>query len=804
MSIALLRRLWNVIAASRPMMTLALAALMIAVMAPSAARAQPGGFDPGNRPPAGFTALFNGKDLSGWQGLIDGPPALAKLTDGARAEAQAKADASMREHWRVEDGVLVFDGKGQSLQTIASYKDFELYVDWKVLKDGDSGIYLRGSPQVQIWDNAIGSGGLYNNEKNPSKPLAAADAPVGEWNRFHIIMKGERVTVRLNGVLVVDDTVLENYWERDKPIYASGPIELQNHGNTLYFKNIFVKELTEAPPTENDERMSWWREDRFGLFIHWGLYAIPAGVWEGAPVNGAGEWIMDTAKIPPSEYEKLAPRFNPGRFDAAEWARIADDAGMKYVVITTKHHDGFCLFDSKHTDYDVMGASPLHRDIMKELSEAVRARGMRMGWYHSIMDWHHPDAKGEAFAAYEPVLRAQVEELLTNYGPIGVMWFDGEWIGEWTTDRGKSLYDLCRRLQPATIVNNRVGKGRQGMQGLTAEGDHPGDFGTPEQEVPETGLPGVDWESCMTMNDTWGFKTADGNWKSADTLIDTLVDIVSKGGNFLLNVGPTAEGLIPPESVERLAAMGRWMRVNGESIYGAGASPFTDLGWGHCTTKPGSLYLHIRGGETSVELPGLMNEVTGAALLGDASASVKVQQTARGVKVGLPARHENGPGPRVVRLSIAGTAAVVAEPQAAAAPDPEGTIVLRAADARVEGTTARYEPGATRDSIGFWTNAEDEVAWPAAAAGPGVYRVVVEYACASGQDGSVVRIGDMGAGVEFTVASTGSWGKFRRVDLGEVKLGDVQDRVVRVKPLSMPLGAVMNLRSVRLIPANAK
>jgi len=199
-----------------------------------------------NVPPEGFVAVFNGKDLSGWKGLVGNPKTRAAMISEQLAVAQEKADASMREHWKVEDGALVFDGKGQSLCTAKDYGDFELLVDWKILERGDSGIYLRGSPQVQIWDAAAhpeGSGGLYNNKNNPSKPLKCADKPVGQWNTFRIKMVGEKVTVWLNDELVVDDVVLENYWERDKPIYATGQIELQNHGNTLYFKNIYIREI---------------------------------------------------------------------------------------------------------------------------------------------------------------------------------------------------------------------------------------------------------------------------------------------------------------------------------------------------------------------------------------------------------------------------------------------------------------------------------------------------------------------------------------------------------------------------------
>lgn len=201
---------------------------------------------PDNTPPEGFELLFNGRDLTGWKGLVENPPRRAMMSAEELAAAQQVADQKMREHWKVVDGVLVYDGKGDSLCTLKDYGDFELYVDWKILPEGDSGIYLRGSPQVQIWDPKlfnVGSGGLYNNLENPSKPLVLADNPIGEWNTFHIKMVGEKVTVHLNGKLVVDNVTMENYWERDKPIYSTGQIELQHHGNALYFKNIYIKEL---------------------------------------------------------------------------------------------------------------------------------------------------------------------------------------------------------------------------------------------------------------------------------------------------------------------------------------------------------------------------------------------------------------------------------------------------------------------------------------------------------------------------------------------------------------------------------
>ena len=388
-----------------------------------------------------------------------------------------------------------------------------------------------------------------------------------------------------------------------------------------------------SKPLTKEERMEWWHKVRFGMFIHWGLYAIPAGEWQAKRIPGIGEWIMERAKIPIPEYEKLAGQFNPVKFDADQWVQIAKNAGMKYIVITSKHHDGFCMWDSKVTDYDIMDATPFKRDVLKELSQACKKHGIKLCFYHSIMDWHHPDAQGAFYPNYndrklsnpnfsryvEDYMKPQLKELIRNYGPLGVLWFDGEWVGDWTESSGKDMYNYVLGLQPDIIINNRVGKGRKGLMGFSDSEDPIGDFGTPEQQIPAKGLPGVDWESCMTMNKTWGYVSYDDNWKSTEDLIRKLADIASKGGNFLLNVGPTSEGLIPQPSVERLAAMGQWLKVNGESIYGTTASPLGEVPWGRCTAKPGKLYLHVFEWPTDGKLgiSGLKNTVTKAYLLAD-------------------------------------------------------------------------------------------------------------------------------------------------------------------------------------------
>ncbi len=411
-----------------------------------------------------------------------------------------------------------------------------------------------------------------------------------------------------------------------------------------------------AAAKKDDARMRWWREARFGMFIHWGLYAVPAGEWQGKEVKSIGEWIMNNAAIPVSDYEKLAQDFNPARFDAAEWVRIAKDAGMKYIVITTKHHDGFCMFDTKATDYNIVKATPYGKDVLRALSRECKRQGVKFCTYYSIMDWHHPSqfpgkskTGGLAYnpsqmhperkAEYIAYMKQQLRELISNYD-TAVLWFDGEWCDWWTEADGKDLYAFLRKLKPSLIVNNRVGKGRKGMEGMSTSAEYCGDFGTPEQQIPPSGFPGVDWESCMTMNDTWGFKRNDDHWKSRQQLIRNLADAASKGGNFLLNVGPTSGGLIPPPSVERLEAVGRWIKVNSEAIYDTKASPFEkQLPWGRVTRKSDRLYLHVFDwpAEHKLFLPPIQGKVTGAYLLADPNKrALEVLQTKTEVKIVVP------------------------------------------------------------------------------------------------------------------------------------------------------------------------
>lgn len=378
---------------------------------------------------------------------------------------------------------------------------------------------------------------------------------------------------------------------------------------------------------QRDARMKWWREARFGMFVHWGLYSGLAGTWEGKPVatSGGMEWIQNRVNADTATYASRAiPLFKPKSGFAREWARLAKQAGCRYLVFTTKHHDGFALHDSKVSDFDA--GSVLRRDLTREIVEAARNEGLRVGFYHSVIDWHHDQyeyarskqlphpLRGKEYPhgsrdhkKYLAYLHAEVNELVSNYGPVDILWWDYSAV-DFQGDDAWRAFDLLaavRAKQPKAIMNNRLfripeaGFTGMGTSAISAQlNPKYGDFITPEQHIPATGMPGVDWETCMTMNTTWGYSEHDHKWKSNETLIRNLIDIASKGGNYLLNIGPLGDGSVPRESVGAMEAIGAWMKTNGESIYATAASPFAKLEWGRCTQKPLSggrtrLYLHV-------------------------------------------------------------------------------------------------------------------------------------------------------------------------------------------------------------------
>ena len=404
----------------------------------------------------------------------------------------------------------------------------------------------------------------------------------------------------------------------------------------LLFTALAQKKIGKETDEQKKERMKWFDEARFGMFIHWGIYSVPAGVYHGTNINDLGEWIQYAAKIPSAEYRKYAEQFNPTNFNADAIAKLAKDAGMKYIVITAKHHDGFAMFKSSDP-FNIVDATPFKRDVIKELADATRKQGLRFGVYYSQdLDWNHPgggvyeNRRDPAMAgSFDEYLHAvaipQIRELLINIKPA-IFWWDMP-SGNMTPERARLLNDLLA-LQPGIITNNRLG------------GGYHGDTETPEGHIPASGYPDERrWETCMTMNKTWGYKSTDHNYKSVQELIRNLVDIASKGGNYLLNIGPTATGEVPPPQVERLLAVGRWMKINGESIYATTANPLPKApSWGRITRKPGKLFLHVfdwpKNGKLSI---GIGNEIGKAYLLADAGAALKTTSNASGITIALPA-----------------------------------------------------------------------------------------------------------------------------------------------------------------------
>ena len=433
-------------------------------------------------------------------------------------------------------------------------------------------------------------------------------------------------------------------------------------------------------PAQRDARMAWWREAKFGMFIHWGVYSVPAGFYHGEPVPGIGEWIMNKGKIPMAEYQQFAKQFDPTNFNADEWVKIAKDAGMKYIVITSKHHDGFAMFPSKASPWNIYDATPWHHDPLKELAAACRKQGIKLGFYYSqAQDWNNggaasggkwdPAQQHDMDDYIDKIAVTQVKEICLNCGPgvPAILWWDTSI--DMNPERAAKLYDALKALKPNIIMNNRLGGGFKG------------DTETPEQHIPAQGFPGRDWETCMTINDTWGYKRDDDHWKSTETLIRNLCDIASKGGNYLLNVGPTSAGVIPQPEVDRLEAVGSWMKMNGEAIYGTGPTPFgaeagyysdtekdkngkpkfiTTWDW-RATTKPGKIYLIIFNwpADGKFVVPGLESRVKKVYLLEDGK-KVGFHQNEQGVTLSLP---EAGPDKiaSVICLNIAEKKARVAE-----------------------------------------------------------------------------------------------------------------------------------------------
>lgn len=505
---------------------------------------------------------------------------------------------------------------------------------------------------------------------------------------------------------------------------------------------------------------------------------------------------MYNMDIPVAKYKPYSQKFNPVNYSPEQWVIMAKKAGMKYIVITSKHHEGFALFDSKVTDWDVVDATPYGKDLIAPLADACRKHGMKLGFYYSqAQDWNHPgggaykakwdDAQKGDFAKYiDEIAIPQVREILSNYGDIAIIWWDTP--AQMTPELAAPLYALAKELQPAIIMNNRLGGGFKG------------DSETPEQFIPSTGYAnGRDWEVCMTLNKTWGYSEHDKNWKSPETVIKNLVDIVSKGGNYLINMGPKADGSIPEATVDCFREVGEWMHINGQAIYGTTASPFKKLSWGRCTKRIDpdgvTLYLHVFNWpeDGTLFLPGLMNEVECATTMWD-PVVVKTKNIENGVLVKVPGRT---PGklerPEVLSLKLKGILQV--NPVIMTYTD--DNFVLNVSDAELNGSV-KIEQKNKEDNIGFWTGEKDTVAWVFKVTKGGTFELASTAACEGDTVLEILLNGESKGTV--SIPTTNGYTKFdAKVSLPTLELPPNKTITLTLRPVK-DKWSPLNLRDIQV------
>ena len=566
-----------------------------------------------------------------------------------------------------------------------------------------------------------------------------------------------------------------------------------------------VNQWTGETAAQFAKRTQWWRDAKFGMFIHWGIYDVPNGDPRNTDPDKLGEWYLFYNRMQVADYEKYAPQFNPEQFNAHAWVSLAKAAGMKYMVFTAKHHDGFCLFDTKLTDYNIVKASPWHRDPLKELAGECRKQGLKLCVYYSYMDWHHPDylprrewdtrpTTGASLDRYTEYAKGQLRELLTNYGPIAGVWFDGGWEHQAAEEHSLEVVKMIRKLQPGIMINDRLNPQE--------------DYSTPEQSIPSNAFPrGRLWETCMTTvtahNLHWSYAWLDKDFKPSSDLIRKTCDIASKGGNFLLDIGPDARGVIRPEDTTHLREVGAWMKVNGESIYGTTQSPFKRLPFdGRVTRKGNSLYLQVfEWPQTGLSLVGLKTPVKEAiAVAGRERLATKTLPDGT-VTIGKPAHLD--PNVTVIEVRLKG-APVVDQTALPLQPQGDGAYNLSAADCTLDGTSHQVEETGGVPNIGYWTNPKDVVTWTIAVPKPGEYAVSLEYAAPSSSASATYTVSTDAPGnpseLTSTVETTGAYNVFKTVSMsGKITLTSGKT-TVRVAPAAMPQSTFMNLRRVILTP----
>ena len=557
-------------------------------------------------------------------------------------------------------------------------------------------------------------------------------------------------------------------------------------------------ELMKESEAAFKERTRWFTDAKFGLFIHFGVYSTLEGVWQGEPAKSYAEWIQSNMKIKPDDYIPLAAGFRPDKLDADAWVKTARDAGMRYMVITTKHHEGFCLWDSAHTEYDLGEATPFDRDILGELSAACKKYGLKFGTYYSLTDWHHPSQRSDHPGFHPPMrdkpgyvayMKAQLKELIERYDPA-IMWFDGDWARWWTAEDGVDLYNYLRELNPELMINNRVSKRKVLKK----------DFGTPENNTPGAALDHL-WEACWTINHSWGFKRHDTKWKSAEQLVRKQVNINTKGGNLLLNVGPKPDGSWPAACTERLLAMGEWNRAHHDAVYGARYVSAPPQAWGSlaqasdATAEQGELFAYISRWPGNKRL--LLERLTFGALNATSYEGKHLPTTVGpdGVTIDL-SEVVQLPAVTVLRLRYSG--GMEQKPKANELELNGDEIVLGAPDAKLTGANITLEGNS---HIGSWTEPDAMATWAMDVPAPGRYAISVLYACTEDYGGSdvVVSVGRQRVTAQVPANST-SWTDFKVLQLGEMELNQVGDTVCTVGFGENKGKALFNLKTVILAP----
>ncbi|MDB4583322.1 alpha-L-fucosidase [Draconibacterium sp.] len=567
--------------------------------------------------------------------------------------------------------------------------------------------------------------------------------------------------------------------------------------------------ITEHPGNLSKEDMQWFTDAKFGMFIHWGPYSVFEGEWDGrqVPVGENAEWIMQKLQIPVKEYRKVAKTFNPAQFNAGEWTDLAQKAGMKYLVITSKHHDGFAMYDSKVSDYNIVDYTPYGKDPMQDLSAACKEKDIRFCFYYSHReDWDDPYAygnfwdfetsqqkgyeyeieKADYFESYlEKKAKPQLKELLTNYGPIGLVWFDR---GMYTPEQGYEFIKIIRDLQPKCLVNGRVGN-----YNLELIGDY--------QNLSDNGMPasGVDefWETPQTLNETWGFSRFDTRWKSPTEIIHRLAEVVSKGGNYLLNIGPKGDGTIPQASIDVLEEVGNWMEKNNESIYGTSASPLAFHDWGFCTAKESVLYLHILNWPENgkLEIRNLRNKILSAKTL-DGGASLMVNKAEGKHQISLqdivPNQHNT-----VIKLQLEGLPEV--DPEIIQVQKDE-SILLDNMTVHTSGKTKKRYNRRGKLFISKWNSPEDRASWLLGIIQPGEYQLKITYSSPEESVGSQFQIKIGENTVTSKVENTGVDFDYKSFDLGEVSFDKAGTVEVTVNPERNMESDLMYFKSLELVP----